>query len=113
MIEIINAGKLIINTAGLITPLPLFIFEFTMIKKNRLITRNPIPPTQLFCQAKNMIIPTANTGRLCIINPIRISINETFPSNTSNENIIINKQNRIDYILGAQCRKGFIERSPS
>ncbi len=61
-----------------------------------------IPPTKSFFQDIIKITNKTRDGRLCINNPINISLKFEAESKTSRENIAKNSANKINNILGVQ-----------
>jgi len=63
-----------------------------------------VPPITSRLQDKIRIAISISTGILCIRNPNICALKGSFPSNTSNENIIIKKIETIDRTLGIQYK---------
>jgi hypothetical protein len=63
-----------------------------------------IPPAISHFHAMIKITINIKTGILCIRNPRIFKPKDSFPSNTSNENIVIKRIERIDNIRGIQYK---------
>jgi hypothetical protein len=95
---VIKKGPVTISEAGLPEN------EWKKIQETANATINSKPPTISHLQATIKTAIKIKTGMLCIRKPRSFLLNGSFPSKTSNENIIIKSIARIVKIRGTQYK---------